>query len=80
MAITMSKLDTDALVEEVANLEHEQWIAWSKDIAEKESLSEERVNRWKQYWVPYGELTDDVKEHDRVWARKVIKTIRGNDV
>ena len=60
------------LTEKLAKLEHEQWVAWSKDLAEKEKLSESRIERWKKYWIPYEQLSEDVKEHDRVWARKVL--------
>ena len=46
--------DTDKeLLEQLAELEHEQWLGWSKDIADKEELSEERVDRWKKdCWKP----------------------------
>lgn len=64
------------VIEKLAALEHDQWVAWAQNIMETErGLSEERVLRWKQYFVPYEELTEEVKEHDRVWARKVIEVI-----
>jgi hypothetical protein len=28
--------------------------------------------KWSRAWVPYADLSDEVKEADRVWARKVI--------
>ena len=65
------------ILEKLAELEHDQWIEWSKDIASKESLSKERINRWKKYWVPYSELTEEVKEQDRKYARKVMIAIGG---
>lgn len=64
----------DPLVERVAAIEHEQWTAWSKSVADE--VSPERRARWEKYWVPYEQLPDDVKELDRVWARKVIKETR----
>ena len=27
------------------------------------------------FWVAYADLTDDLKEADRMWARKVIKLL-----
>jgi hypothetical protein len=64
------------LLEKLAALEHDQWIAWAQSIIETEpDISEERRARWQQYFVPYENLTDEVKEHDRVWARKVIEVI-----
>lgn len=70
----MSKLENE-LIEKLAELEHEQWIKWSQTIAEKENISEERLERWKKFWVPYSELDEETKEHDRVWARKVIEKV-----
>ena len=64
------------LIEKLAELEHEQWVKWSKELATKEtSLSEERIRRWEQYWVPYSELSEEVKEFDREWARKVLEIL-----
>jgi hypothetical protein len=59
--------------EAVAAVEHEQWEHWTRTlvIAEHE-LSTERIERWQDYWVPYDELPDDVKESDRKWARKAV--------
>lgn len=62
------------LIEDMADLEHQQWMFWSKDIAKKEKLSKERLNRWKKLWKPYSQLTEQEKEQDRVWARKVLLT------
>ena len=59
-------------MEELAAIEHEQWVFWSKTLAETENLSPERLARWKALWIPYEQLTEETKEHDRVWARKVL--------
>lgn len=63
------------LLEELAELEHEQWITWASDIAKKEKLSPERLARWNKYLIPYHDLPEDVKEHDRKWARKVLTSL-----
>ncbi len=63
-----------AAVERVAEVEHEQWMAWSQSVAPE--VSEERRARWKKYWIPYKDLPDEVKELDREWARKAIKAAR----
>ncbi|MGB9660687.1 MAG: RyR domain-containing protein [Moorellaceae bacterium] len=63
------------LLERLAELEHEQWMAWAKRIMETEPISEERRQRWQRYMVPYAELPEEVKEQDREWARKVLKVI-----
>ena len=63
----------ESLLERLAELEHEQWVAWSKAVADE--VSAERRQRWEACWVPYAELPDDVKEQDRVWARKVLSML-----
>ena len=56
------------LVEELARLEHEQWRHWSQAAAVRD--------KWRGSWVDYAELTEDLKEADRVWARKVAALLR----
>ena len=63
------------VIERLAALEHEQWMAWSQAVADE--VSPERRMRWRAYWVPYDELDEEAKEKDRKWARKVIEVIRG---
>lgn len=64
------------LLEKISAIEHDQWIAWAKTISETEpNISQERKDRWAQYFVPYEELTEEVKEFDREWARKVLEVI-----
>lgn len=63
----------DELVEVLAALEHEQWMQWSQSITKTEKLSPERLARWEELWIPYADLPDDQKEHDRVWARKTLR-------
>jgi hypothetical protein len=65
----------DVLLERLAELEHEQWVAWARTLMETEQLSKQRKQRWQQYMVPYAELSEDVKEHDRVWARKAVAIV-----
>ncbi len=56
----------DEMLERIAELEHEQWVAWSKSVAPE--VDEARRRRWEACWVPYAELSEDMKELDRVWA------------
>lgn len=63
----------EELVEEIARYEHLQWVEWSKAIAESETISPERLARWKKLWVPYSRLPEEEKESDRKYARKVLK-------
>ena len=69
LADTLLEIQKMQNIERLAAIEHEQWIYWSKAIADE--VSPERRARWERHWIPYEELEEDVKEHDRVWARKV---------
>jgi hypothetical protein len=61
------------LLERLAELEHEQWVAWSRAVAAE--VSADRRRRWQACWVPYAELPEEVKELDRAWARRVLATL-----
>jgi hypothetical protein len=65
----------DKLTEKLSESIHDEWISWSKNVASKEKLSEQRLKRWEKMWIPYGKLPEDIKEQDRVWARKALKTL-----
>lgn len=39
-------------------------------------MIEDRLNRWESYWIPYDELSDDVKEYDRIYARKILDLVK----
>ena len=71
----MSKIKESELLEKLAEIEHEQWIEWSKSVSKE--VSPERLERWKKYWIPYDQLEEPVKEQDRVYARKVIAILKG---
>lgn len=59
------------VIEKLAELEHKQWAEWSKNIAETEKISPERMERWSKLWTPYDKLPEEMKEEDRKWARNV---------
>ncbi|MFH0868994.1 MAG: NUDIX hydrolase [archaeon] len=54
------------LRENLASLEHEQWMHWSKEKGEIEL---------QHLYVPYTQLPEEKKEQDRVWADKVLKLL-----
>ena len=74
--ITQAKADFKKMIEdsreELSNLEHEQWGAWSKEISRSEKISSKRLKRWKELWKPYSELDEKTKDSDRIWADKII--------
>jgi hypothetical protein len=66
----------DALREELAALEHEQWMHWTKH--QLANPTPENVTRWeRQCRTPYSALTEREKESDRVWADKVLEIVAG---
>lgn len=72
----------ERLLEKLAELEHQQWMGWSKTIAATQ-LSEgvwmhnnPTLLRWRQMWVPYNQLPEKVKEADRKWAKKVLAILK----
>lgn len=80
------------LIEVLSDLEHEQWEHWSKSLGEllkkvqqhlkKKEISyaydliQDKLNKWEINHIPYSKLTEDVKEYDRVWARKVLPILK----
>ena len=71
-----NKKSPSPVLEKLAALEHEQWITWANHILNGEpNLTKERVYRWRQFLVPYSRLTEEQKEQDRVWARKVLAAL-----
>lgn len=65
---------TNELVEALAEIEHAQWLHWSQAVAV--DVTAATRDKWQRSWVDYAELTDDLKEADRVWARKVLTLLR----
>lgn len=64
---------TSKFRERLAVLEHEQWMRWASAVFPE--VSDERQLRWKRYLVPYEELAEQVKDHDREWADKVLDIV-----
>lgn len=56
--------------EPLAALAHRLWTYWSQHIAEEESISEERLERWERLWIPYEELPKPAKDTDRRLVKK----------
>ena len=63
-------------IERLASLIHDEWISWSKTLAEKKEVTPEKAKAWEKYWVPYGELSEGVKDMDREWAYKVADALK----
>lgn len=75
------------LREQLAALEHEQWVGWMKYMLGKSIESDDGqvcipaslVSRWKrQMNTSYIDLPDNEKESDRAEADKVLRAIHYN--
>ena len=62
------------LLERLARLEHEQWMAWSKAVAHEVSPARRRA--WERCWISYDDLPPDQKELDLIWARRALAAMR----
>ena len=62
-------MDTE-LLEELAELEHEQWMKWAANVVGEVCVT--RFMRWDHFMVPYSELDEETKDQDREWAKRVL--------
>ena len=74
--LRLSEIREPDFLEKLAALGHEQlahWVTHEDDIT-KQGL--ESWKRWlKQAQTPYEQLSNEEKEYDREWARKVLKLL-----
>jgi len=64
----------ETLKEQLARLEHEQWVCWMEYMFK--NLNKECIARWRRKMAtPYHELTEEEKESDREWAGKALNII-----
>ena len=61
----------DELREALAELEHDQWTAWTRwQLANTDA---EHISRWqRQMATPYADLSEREKDSDREWADKAL--------
>lgn len=65
-------------LEKLSKLIHEElWTPWAKEILSTENVSIRRQKRWKEEcFKPYEELSEEMKELDRIFAKKIIKILK----
>lgn len=68
------------LRERLAEMEHEQWCEWSRNLAGTETLAPERLAAWRSRWVPYAELSEADKDLDREYADRVLEVLRESGI
>jgi hypothetical protein len=67
--VSREEADLEQFLEGLAAAFHSSWVMWSKELAETENLSGERLERWRKCWIPYDSLSEEMKELDREQAR-----------
>lgn len=62
------------MIEKLSEFVHEEmWGKWAKKLLEEESnISDERRKRWEECFVPYNELSEEMKDLDRGFAKRII--------
>jgi len=80
MTILEQYPDHKHLIEDIADLEHQQWMHWAKSMMNRPALKLPYTQRknWENWMVPYSDLPEHIKELDRVWAVKIIDLIYNN--
>ena len=62
--------------ENLAKNIHQLWERWAKSIIKTESLSKERLERWKSCFVSYDSLSEKMKNLDRKIADEFISILK----
>lgn len=65
----------EKFIEILADLEHEQWMHWAKAMIQEGQVSKEKQEQWEKLFVPYKQLSEEAKEHDRFFARKIYQKL-----
>lgn len=63
-------MNDQELLTKLAELEHEQWMSWARNMLRTENISAGTRSRWEKYLVPYAELPENVQELDLIFAKK----------
>lgn len=61
----------------IAEIIHQNWMSWAMELLKNESnISSERTERWqKECFVEYKDLTPEMKDLDRKFAKEIITVI-----
>lgn len=79
--VLVTKRQADRLIkkEKIAEVLHDIWMEWSKEIGPLENISFDRYQRWVGLWVPYKELNNEMKEQDRQLAERVLQVLESGE-
>ena len=53
MSVTKCQADRLIKKEKIAEVLHDVWMVWSKEIASSEDMSVDRYRKWVGLWAPY---------------------------
>jgi len=66
----------ELILDSIAEVLHESWINWTKDIAKNEDISVERRNRWDMYWkIDYCKIPLDEKKPEHEIAIRILRRL-----
>ena len=62
------------MIEKISEFVHEEMLVkWAKIMLDEEpNVSEERRKRWEECFVPYNELSEEMKDLDRGFAKRIV--------
>lgn len=60
----IEELDKESIARAMAPFFHNLWWEWSNSIAQEEDISEDRLERWREYWKPYELLDENTRQSD----------------
>ena len=64
------------MIEDLAELEHQQWCHWTNYFLDSMENGFSDFEKWrKQAKTKYRDLSEEDKEKDRIWARKVFECL-----
>lgn len=66
------------LLEKISELIHEEWVEWAKQI--EHEVSDERRERWNTVYCKYDELSEEMKDKDRNYGKKVLAMLKQFDI
>jgi hypothetical protein len=62
------------LLERISEQVHDAWTEWTKQIQRR--VKPVWRERWRELWVPYDELSEEEKDKDRKFARKIQTVVK----
>ncbi len=73
LELISSETGKKILQESIAEVFHDSWVDWSKQIDKEETLSDKRRGRWNFLWnIPYCQIPDAEKKPELELARRVM--------